>query len=72
VEVFCSLRVVLLSGSFGFGVVGLFITFVPINVSRALIITCVAKLLDRSGFTLHFIHSFLGHCACSVFSTPGV
>ena len=36
------------SGSSGLGVVGLFVSFVLIYLSQALIITCVARLLDRS------------------------
>jgi len=60
------------------------IFFVLINVSKALIITHVARFLDHSryivsmGFVLIvfdwfcFIHSIKGHRACSIFATPGV
>jgi len=61
VEVFCLLRIVLYYGSSGLGVVGLFVSFVPINLSQALIITHVARLLDRSGSILYFVNSIMGH-----------
>jgi hypothetical protein len=53
-------------------VVGLFVSFVLINLSQALIITRVARFLDCSGFNLYLFHSIMGHRACSVFATPGV
>ena len=65
-------------------VVGLFVSCVVIYLSQALIITRGARFLDRSRFILfigfvlvlfywfYFIHSIMGHRACSVFATPGV
>ena len=62
----------------------MFVSFVLISLSQALIITCVARFLDRSRFILfigfvlvlfdwfYFIHSIMGHRAWSVFATPGV
>ena len=67
---FCLLKVFLYSGSSGLGVVGLFVSFVLIYLSQALIITWVARLLDRSGFIPYFIHSIMGYCVCSVSATP--
>jgi len=55
-----------------------------IHVSQALIITHIARFLDRSRFILfigfelvsfywlYFIHSIMVHRTCSVFATPGV
>jgi hypothetical protein len=52
-------------------VVGLFVSFVLFYISQALIITRVVTVLDCEEFIL-FIHSIMGHRACSVFATPGV
>ena len=69
----------------GYGrVLVLFVSFVLIFLSQALIITLVVRFLDRSRFILfigfvlvlfhwfYFIHSIMGHLACSGFVTPGV
>ena len=53
-------------------VVGLFVSFVLMYSSQALIITCVARFLDYLGFIFLFIHSIMGHHACSVFATAGL
>jgi len=52
--------------------VGLFVFFVLIYLSQALIITHVTRLLDCSGCIFDFIHSIKGHRVCTVFVTPGV
>ena len=71
-EVLCSFLVFLYSGSCGLGVVGLFISFVPINLSQAFIITCVTRYWDRTGYIIHFIYTIMGHLTCSVVVTAGV
>jgi hypothetical protein len=57
----------------------LFGSFVLIDLSQALTITPIVWFLDRSGliffmglYWFEFIHSIMGHQACSVVETPGV
>ena len=71
-EVFCSLRVFWYCGSFGLGVVGLFVSIVLIYSFQALIITGVMRFLDHSGFILYLVYSIMGHHTCSIFATPGM
>jgi len=47
-------------------VVGMLVSFVLIYLSQALISTCIARFLDRSGFILH-IFIVLWHIAHAVF-----
>jgi hypothetical protein len=65
-------------------VIVLFGSFVLIDVSQALIVTNVARFLDRSWFNLftgfvfvlflwfYFIHSIMGHRTCRVFAAAGM
>ena len=62
-EVFCSLGDFLICGPFGSGVVGLFVSYVVIDLSQALIITRVARFLDLSGCNFLLIPSIMGHHA---------
>jgi hypothetical protein len=57
----------------------LFGSFVLIDLSQALTITPIVWFLDRSGliffmglYWFEFIHSIMGHQACSIVETPGV
>ena len=47
-------------------VVGLFVSFILINVSQALIITCVARFLDCSEFIFHLVIVLcdIAHAVC--------
>jgi hypothetical protein len=62
----------------------LFVSFAPIYLSQAMIITCIMRFMYRSGFILflgfvlvllywqYFIHSIMRHCPCTIFATPAV